>query len=52
MEAKVQRLRGQLEASHRSKEESTHREAQARSQIEALTSQMASLKDMIAAQET
>jgi hypothetical protein len=43
VEAKVQHLHGELEAIQRSKQESTCQEAQARSQIEALTSQMASL---------
>jgi hypothetical protein len=52
VEAKLQRLLGELEASQRSREELTHRKAQARSQIEALTSQMASLEDMMVVQET
>ena len=43
VETEVHRLREELEASQRSKNESRHREAQARFQVKALTSQVARL---------
>ena len=52
VEAEVQRLRGDLEASQRLKEELLRQETQPRSQIEALTSQVAGLKVALAVQET
>jgi hypothetical protein len=52
MEAELLCLLGELEASQRSREELTRRKAQARSHIEALTSQMASREDMMVVQET
>jgi chromosome segregation ATPase len=51
-EDEVQCLHKELEVSLRSREDLTHQEVLARSQIEALTSQMTGLKDMMAVQET
>ena len=50
-EDKVKCLRGELEASQRSREELARREAQARSHVKALMSQVASLNDVMAVQE-
>lgn len=50
-EAEVWRLRGEIEASQKASEELLQREARAQSQIGALTSQVAGLKETMAVQE-